>query len=340
MMLFSLNTNAQSPYIFQDNEVKPGTKKHILIPINTGKDSTFIPITIFNGIKNGKTIGITAGVHGYEYAPIMASQKLINSIDVKKLNGVIILVQIANLESFLGRTPYKSPVDGKNLNRVFPGNPNGTNTEKVADFITKNIIAKSDYFLDIHSGDAPEDLMPYSAYYSNKGMPEVSEIGRKMAEAMGYDHNVIFNTNGKKYMEKNEPSLYTTAEAFKRGIPSIDIECGRLGLVEDFAVNKVEDSVLRLFDHLSFLSYNKISKRGKLITISDRDYIGSKFNGMFYPFKKAGDLVRKGEKLGYVTNFFGEIIQTIYAENDGYIMMIITAPPINKGEDLVVIGKI
>ncbi|WP_330747016.1 succinylglutamate desuccinylase/aspartoacylase family protein [Chryseobacterium sp. CP-77] len=340
ILLCLINANAQSSFIFQNQKIKPGSKHHFLIPITTGKDSSFVPITVFNGIKDGKTIGITAGIHGYEYSPIIASQKLINSIDVKKLSGVVILVQIANLESFLGRTAYKSPIDGKNLNRTFPGKADGTNTEKVADFITKKIIARSDYFLDIHSGDAPEDLMPYSAYYSNKSMPEVSETGRKMAEALGYNYNVIFNTNGKKYMEKNEPSLYTTAEAFKRGIPSVDIECGRLGLVEYTNVNNVEDSVLRLLDHLSFLPYNKMSKRAAIITISDRDYIDSEFDGIFYPSKKAGELVKKGTKLGHITNYFGEIIQTVYAENDGFIMMIMTTPPIKKGEGIVVIGKV
>ncbi|RYG07346.1 MAG: succinylglutamate desuccinylase [Chitinophagaceae bacterium] len=339
-VLCSLQVKAQSSYFFEGEEIKSGTKKHFLIPIVTGTDSTLIPITVFNGHKNGKTIGITAGVHGYEYSPILASQKLIGSIDVSKLNGVVILVQIANLESFLGRSPFKSPIDGKNLNRTFPGKANGTNTEKVATFLTKNVIAKSAYFLDIHSGDAPEDLTPYSAYYSNTSMPEVSEQGRKMAEALGYQYNVIFNTNGKKYMHKNEPSLYTTAEAFKRGIPSIDIECGRLGLVEQDAVNKIEESVLRLFDYLSFLPYSKMSKRGPVSTIAERDYINSNFKGIFYPAKKAGEFVKKGTKLGYITNYFGEVIQTVHAENDGIILMLITTPPVNKGEDLVVIGKV
>lgn len=138
-------------------------------------------------------MGITAGVHGYEYGPILAGQKLISSIDPQKLAGVVILVQVANMESFVGRMPYVSPVDKKNLNRSFPGSAAGTNTDKVAHFISGKIILRSDCFLDMHSGDAPEDLIPYAAYYSNPDMQKISAIGKEMAVAMSFNYLVEFN---------------------------------------------------------------------------------------------------------------------------------------------------
>ncbi|MCF2443981.1 M14 family metallopeptidase [Dyadobacter sp. CY345] len=332
---------AQSSYFFQNEEVKAGTKKHFLVPIVTGKDSTFIPVSVFNGVRNGETLGITAGVHGYEYAPIMGAQKLIRSINPQKLMGVVILVQLAGLDSFLGRSPYVSPVDKKNLNRSFPGSKNGSNTDKVANFITEQIISKSNYFLDMHSGDAPEDLMRYGAYYSNSSLPEISAKGKEMAYALGFDHVVVFNTDGKAYMKKAESSLYCTAEAFKRGIPSVDIECGRLGIVEQAAVDKVETSVLNLLDYLKFLPLSQPKTQTvKPSLISNRIYTSSKFDGIFYPAKKAGDQVTKGMKLGHITDYFGNILQTIYAEADGLLLLIITTPPINKGEDVTVIAKI
>lgn len=340
-VLISVFATAQSSYYFQNKEIKAGTKEQFMVPIVTGKDSTFIPVSVFNGVKDGETLGITAGVHGYEYAPILGAQKLVNSINPEKLKGVVILVQLAGLESFLGRSPYTSPVDGKNLNRSFPGMECGTNTEKVAYFITTNIIAKADYFLDMHSGDGPEDLMSYGAYYSNSAMPATSAKGKEMAIALGFDHVVIFNTDGKDYMREDGLSLYTTAEAFKRGIPSIDIECGRLGIVEEVAVRKVEESVLNLLDYLDFFSFTQPkAESNSPIIISSRIYTASNFDGIFYPAKKAGDYVARGMKLGHVTDYFGNILQTIYAEDDGLLLMIIGTPPINKGEDVTVIAKV
>lgn len=343
LLLFTAGvTFAQSTYRFNGKEVKPGTKQNFLIPVISGNDSTFIPITVFNGVKDGKVLGITAGVHGYEYAPILGAQKLIKSINPQQLTGVVILVQIANFESFRGRSPYVSPLDKKNLNRSFPGSSTGTITERVAHFITTNIIVKSDYFLDMHSGDAPEDLLAYGAYYSNSGMPAISQTAKEMAIALGFDYLVKFDTDGKKYMDKNELSLYTTAEAFKRGIPAIDIECGRLGIVETVLVNKIEKSVIDLLGYLTFLPKEKVvAKKMKMpVAIKNRTYLSSKNNGLFYPLAKAGALVKKGMEIGYTTNCFGQIIEKFYAQEDGLILMIVSTPPINKDEDVIVLGKL
>lgn len=334
-------SNAQTDYRFQGTDIKPGTKQHFLIPISSDQDSTFIPVTVFNGARKGRTLGITAGVHGYEYAPILAAQQLISSINPLKLEGVVILIQISNLESFKGRSPYVSPLDKKNLNRSFPGSVNGTITDRVADFITNKVIARADYFLDMHSGDAPEDLYPYGAYYSNSSMPEISRIGKEMAIALGYEYLVNFDTDGKKYMDKNERSLYCTAEAFKRGIPSVDIECGRLGIVEKSAVDTVEKSVLNLLDFLGFIPKKKgLTASGKPKEILGRSYLTSNDNGFFYPLKKAGDIVKKGVELGYTTDYFGRVTERFYAPENGIILVILSTPPINKGEDVIVVGKL
>jgi predicted deacylase len=341
LLLSMIVTKGQSIYKFEGKDILPGTQQNFIIPISTGKDSTFIPITVFNGVRRGKTFGITAGVHGYEYAPILAAQKLNSSIDPKKLIGVIILVNIANVESFRGRSPYFSPIDNKNLNRSFPGSSEGSNTEKIADFITNKIIRKADYFLDMHSGDAPEDLFPYGAYYSNSKMPAISKEGKKMAIALGFDNVVNFNTDGKKYMNASELSLYCSAEAFKRGIPSIDIECGRLGLVEETANLKVEQCVLSMLTSMNFIDnwVNRTDKKQHMI-INERTSLSSKKSGIFYPLKKAGDHIEKGTQVGYITNHFGETIEEIVAPDSGIILMILSTPPINVNDDIIVIGKI
>lgn len=192
----------------------------------------------------------------------------------------------------------------------------------------------------MHSGDGPEDLIQYGAYYSNSDKPEISKIGKEMAVALGFDRVVIFNTDGKNYMKKEEKSLYCTAEAFKRGIPSIDIECGRLGIMEETAIKKNEQSVINLLEHLNFLAAKSQKKEiRKPSIISNRIYTEAKFDGIFYPEKKAGQEVKKGMKLGYITNYFGEVLQTVYAEDDGLLMLIISTPAINKGESVTVIGK-
>src|ERR1035437_5052793 len=108
---------------------------------------TQIPITVYKGSRPGPVLALTAGIHGYEYPPILALQRL----RVNKLAGTLIVVHVANIPSFLGRTVYFSPLDGKNLNRVFPGKKDGTESERIAHAISTQVIDKSDYLLDLHS---------------------------------------------------------------------------------------------------------------------------------------------------------------------------------------------
>ncbi len=339
-LLFCLNAlNGQSSFEFYGDEVAPGSKRHWTISIEHEKDTLLVPVTIFHGTKSGPVLGITAGVHGYEYAPILAGQQLIDRIDPEKMSGTVILVQVANMGSFLGRSPYINPQDGKNLNRSFPGDEHGTITERVAHFISTEVIAKSTHFIDMHSGDAPEDLVAYVGYYQNDDKPQASETGRAMAMATGFEYIVEFRTTGKDYLKPGQSSLYCSAEAFKRNIPAMDFECGRLGLVEPHLIKRIVTGVERIMLSLKMTAGELVETTGQVF-FPVRSYVESGHDGIFYSLKKAGDYVSKGTHLGYVTDFFGNHLQEVYAPESGVILLIIGTPPINKGESLVGIGVI
>ena len=340
MVLFLyVKVHAQRPFEFNNTAVGPGTKQHFTITISDKDTSTFIPVTVFHGRQAGPVLGITAGVHGYEYAPILAGQRLIQEIDPNQLNGTIILVQVANVESFLGRSPYLNPLDGKNLNRSFPGDANGTLTERIAHFISEKIIPRCNYFVDVHSGDAPEDLMPYAAYYQHDEKSEISAKGRAMAEHMGFDHVIVFKTTESNYMKAGQPSLYCSAQAFKHGIPAADIECGRLGMIESKFVEKIITGLGSLLHHLEMPGGTPIPPKGTLY-VEERAYISSSHTGFFYPLKSSGDYVEKGMRIGYITDFFNQTIEDIYTTSSGIILYMLGTPPVNKGETLIAIGKI
>ena len=344
LVLFTLcvlgfQLTGQTPFEFANHTIPAGTKQHITVSLSEQDQETLIPITVFHGKTGGPVLGITAGVHGYEYAPILAGQKLISKIDPTRLSGTIILVQIANVPGFLGRSPYLNPQDGKNLNRSFPGAPGGSATERIADFISNKVIGISDYFVDMHSGDAPEDLMAYAAYYQNDNLPEISEQGRQMVMHMGFDHVVVFKTTGKDYMKKEFPSLYCSAEAFKAGIPAVDIECGRLGLVEPVFVDKIAAGIEHLLTHLG-MQTGPSTPGHQIAFIEERSFTSSAHSGFFYPLKSSGEYVLEGMKVGYITDFFNRPLQDIYAEKSGIVLYILGTPPVNTGETLVSIGVI
>ncbi len=326
--------SAQNSFVFQEQSIAPGTHQKFKLKIAEGKDSTFIPISVFHGSQPGPVLGLTAGVHGYEYAPILAAQQIAQRIDPSTLSGTVLLVHLANVPAFLGRSPYVNPTDQKNLNREFPGKAEGSTTEQIAYQITQEVIARSDYFLDMHSGDAPEDLRPYVGYYRSGRFPEASQQGEAMARALGFDHIVIFDVANERM---DEPSLYCSQEAFHRQIPSVDIECGRLGTVHTTDVDPIVKGVMSLLRHLGMTKGEPISLKAPII-IQERTSVTSPQDGIFYSLKTSGEFVAEGMKVGYITDFFGENPVDVFANASGIILYIIGTPPIKQGETVVRIG--
>ena len=127
LLAFCARVEAQQPLTVGTVTAAPGTTASgtLEIAARAGDQGTTLPVTVINGAKPGPVLALTAGVHGQEYTPVLAVQRLRTSIDPKTLAGAVIMVHVANMPSFLARTIYYSPADGKNLNRVFPGAPMG-----------------------------------------------------------------------------------------------------------------------------------------------------------------------------------------------------------------------
>src|SRR5262245_22749273 len=162
----------------------------LIVHARPGDAGTVIPMTIVNGVAEGPVLALVAGTHGSEYVPIVALQRLRSQLDPKTLRGTVIIVHLANVPAFFGRRVYYSPGDGQNLNRVFPGRADGTLSERIADVITREVIARATHVADLHGGDGNESLRPYS-YWITTGAPAVADASRAMALAFGLDRIVV-----------------------------------------------------------------------------------------------------------------------------------------------------
>ncbi|MEK7728021.1 MAG: succinylglutamate desuccinylase/aspartoacylase family protein, partial [candidate division KSB1 bacterium] len=143
--LLSATTFAQPRSSFTAGPItaRVGEKASGIVQIAALNDEgTTIPISIVHGAKPGPVLGLIAGNHGYEYAPIIALQNLLPQLDPKQMAGTVIMIHVANMPSFLRRTIYYSPVDGKNLNRMYPGKLEGTISERIAYHITQDVIER------------------------------------------------------------------------------------------------------------------------------------------------------------------------------------------------------
>ena len=296
-------------------------------------EGTRIPVTVVRGARPGPVLALVAGTHGYEYAPIVALQRLRPQLDPQKLAGTVILVHVANLPSYLKRTIYYSPIDGKNLNRVYPGKADGTVSERIAYAITREVIERCDYLVDLHCGDGNESLRPYT--YWMKTDTAVDEPAKKMALAFGLDRIVIDTGRPKD----PAASVYCSNTAATRGKPAITTEAGGLGRTDAESVALVERGCLSLLRSLKMIE-GKPDLVEHPVWLDRSEVLRSEATGIFYPLVERGQTVAQGTLLGYVTDFFGSRAMDLRAPFGGEVLYILGTPPVSAGEPLAFIGRV
>ena len=332
-----LLATSQQPTSFTVGSVvaRPGQVSSGFIDVPAGVDSaTRIPISIVRGTQPGPTLALIAGTHGSEVAPVIALQRVRAALDPALLRGSVLIVHIANLPSFLGRTIYYSPVDHKNLNRVYPGKADGTVSERIAYAITRDIIERADYLVDMHAGDGNESLRPYT-YWSPLGLnPRADSVAREMALAWGSDHIVIDT------MRPRDPqaSVYTQNTAHIRGKPALTTEAGYLGVAAEDMVQRNVDGVFRLLRYLRMLPGNVELVRQPLF-FDRTEVLRSPATGVSHPKVERGQSVQKGALIGVLTDFFGTQQAEIRAPFGGIVLYVVATPAMSQGEPMGMIGE-
>ncbi|WKN42857.1 M14 family metallopeptidase [Tunicatimonas pelagia] len=312
------------------------TKENIRINFSDDEgNSGYLPISVLKGENEGPVFTIVAGVHGFEYPPIVATQALMKEIDLEKLSGTIIIIPIASMAAFFTRTPFVNPQDQKNLNNAFPGNADGSITERIAHFITTNIIPVSEVFLDIHGGDAPEDLIPFVCYYNNPKRPDQTTLAKKLSEDSGFEYVVSYPYT----ISDTEPAKYTFKQAVQDGKTALSIESGKLGNVQEENVNLIKEGVYNMLATMDMYA-NGTEPHPNIIYRNNQTYVKSSVQGIFYSDYKAGDEIKKGDIVGYTTDEFGNILEEYKAPKDGIILYKLATPPINVDDTVMCISSL
>jgi hypothetical protein len=156
LALLALSGKVSSQEVFRLGDVsfERGERKDFSLEVSAGEDpSTFIPLSVIDGERDGPTVLMVSGVHGFEFSPILAAERLARNIAPSELRGSLIIVRIAHMAAFDHRAPYVNPFDRKNLNRSFPGSADGTQTERIAHALSSVLIPSADFVFDVHSGN-------------------------------------------------------------------------------------------------------------------------------------------------------------------------------------------
>lgn len=295
---------------------------------------TSIPVTVIHGAKKGTVLALVAGVHGYEYPPVLALYRLKEMIDPQKLSGTLVLVHIANLPSFQKRTIYYSPHDWKNLNRVFPGDAHGTLSQRMALVLTEEVVRKCDALIDLHCGDGNEALIPYS-YWMISDKRALDRKTKDMALAFGLRYTIIDASRTKDPKD----SKYLGNTAILRGKPAITTESGFLGRTDEESIARNITGILNVMKLFKMIE-GKPEFVVDPVWVDKYEVVYSGFDGLFFPSVEMGAIVAEGQTVGLIKDYLGAMKEEVKAPFGGVVLYILGTPPTNKGEPLFEVGRI
>lgn len=326
---------AQSTFTVGTATAAPGQKATGILDVPAGSDAgTSIPVVVVRGAKSGPVLALVSGAHGTEYASIIALEKVIEELDATQVSGTVIIVPLLNIASFEQKVPHVNPVDGKSMNRFYPGKMDGTQTDRVSYVITKQIVERCDYLVDYHGGDLDENLRPY-AYWPKSGDAKRDAITHDMVMAFGLDHIIVWSDRPK------DPagSRYLDNTANTRGKPAIAVEAGYSGTVQTDDVALLANGTLSLMRYLKMLPGSPTVVEHP-VWLGKVDTVSSEQAGMFYPVVQRGTYVAAGMKIGYVTDYFGKTIYEAHAPVAGVVLYICGVPSMKKGDPVANIGEV
>jgi hypothetical protein len=262
----------------------------------------------------------------------MVLQKLLKEIDPMHLSGTLIMLHVANIPAYSNRSVYRSPVDNKDLNRVFPGKKDGTLTERIAYTITEKIIKKSDYYIDLHSGEFNERVCDFVSYCYDCPNEELCKKTKELALAIGIKYLLPFRFN-------SDPGTYSDVSAIQLGVAAVFLEWGDSGIVKPEESEKGLKSILNVMRTIGMLKEEAIINKHPIYLTEETSLTGN-YRGIFYPLVKKEQYVKDGMLLGYTTDYFGNILEKFVSPYSGLVVSVNNGPVINKGETAVFVAKI
>ena len=275
-----------------------------------------IPVIIERSKIDGPTVLFSAGIHGDEINGVEVVRQIITQKINKPKIGTIICIPIVNMFGFVNKS--REFPDGRDLNRVFPGSKSGSLASRFAYHLVTEILPCIDYSVDFHAGGASRFNAPQIRIVPNDvNLKQLADIFD--APFTLYSKNILGSFRG---------------SGSKMGVKMLLFEGGKSLDINNQVATEAVNGVKRLLSHLQMLD-NKIEvlKQEKpTIYIEKSGWVRAKCSGLLHDGNLIGQLVKKGQILGKITDPFGKFEQKVKAPNDGYIINANHSPIVYEGD--------
>ncbi len=284
-----------------------------------------VPVGTAIGDTDGPCLAVIGGVHGTEYAAQEGAWEFWDEIDASQLRGSVRVVLCADTLALEGHSAYVNPVDGKNLNRVWPGDPSGTITDRIAHLITTEVIAHADAVIDVHGGEWDEDIDCFIITHA-AGDEDLDRRTLELSMALGFTFVEITDANG--------PILGTgtgSGEAMKAGRPALTLEAGGVARRERRYIDAHKYALRNALRHMGILGGDPIMWDGNPILLDHGILMKTTKGGLYQPAVEIGQWIEEGDVFARVLSYSGEVIEEVRAPEAGTVLDVIVARAIKAG---------
>lgn len=316
-------------------QAEPGTRAEGWIPVTKRVDGSQvgIPVILVHGQEEGPTLLVDGCTHGDEVETAMAVQRICAQIDPERLRGTLIGVPVVNVLALdaMRRTTPTHWVGATDVNRVYPGRPGGTMTERLAHIYLMEVVSQAQYMINFHSGGA-FCMEPPKVIYEDRG-DEVGARSHNMARAFGWP--ILWGN----------PCYQGTVShaARERGVAVIAPELGGTDRMPDRLESYVlqfADGTFNVMAHLGMLD-REVRWPDRWLECTGDSHVHCSSDGLWQAELGISleTRVQKGQKLGSIRDLFGREVEAIEAPWDGVIILLRTYPMVHAGDWVLSVGE-
>ncbi len=297
------------PDSFDPTQLGRGRRHELDLEFEVGNHPIAIPVFVLRGQREGKVLVAVSGVHGDEYEGPRTILDLCATLDPAEMAGDLIAVPVSHPPAFWAGT-RTSPLDGRDLARVFPGDPTSSTTCAIAYHLGRAIIARADLFIDLHSGGVKYSMPTMVGYDATDP--------RSYAAARAFGARIIWG-------HPTTPPGRTVSFAKDHGIPSLYTEAHGAGRIEPEDLRVFKQGVVNLLKHLAILPGEPAAQPVDCHLWGDGNTelsLRATRGGFLIPSVALLEKVQKGQELGKLVDLHGGTIETYHAPSDGIVGMI------------------
>lgn len=299
--------------------IAPGQRRRIEIPVSRLPTQTLIslPVVVIHGSQPGPRLWLSAAIHGDEINGVDIIRQVLGIIKPKKLKGTLLAVPVVNVFGFIEQSRYLP--DRRDLNRCFPGSPQGSLASRLAHLFMTEIVNHSTHGIDLHTAGQPRTNLPQIR--ANLDDPETYRC------AKAFSAPLLLHANTR------DGSLRQSAS--KKGIPVLLYEAGEALRFDTESIRIGVEGIFRVMATLEMYENPFFSSQTNSIEVRETKWIRASISGIFHLQVKLGQTVEKRELLGFITDTFGDTNIKVRSPQAGIVIGHTQNPLVNQGDGII-----